>query len=102
MSYTFHIKTPVASTLTINLHGQWDEAALPAYEAEDSFGFGLFYAWLGTTMNERGMFLNQDRFSPKDLHEALSLDWEHGFEMDGEIPEPDHQPLPMAEQWEHA
>lgn len=102
MTYTFHIKTPVTTTLTIYLYGQWDEAALPTYETEDSFGFGLVYAWLGTTMNERGMFLNPDRFAPKDLYEALSLDWGHGFEMEGEIPDPAHQPLPMAEQWEQA
>lgn len=103
MAYTFRIQTTVGTPLTIGLDTtQWDEAVSPTYHTENSFAFHLVYAWLGTAINERGIFLNPARFSPKDLHEALSLDWEHGFEMDGEIPAPDHQSLPMAEQREHA
>lgn len=103
MTYKFRIQTPIGTPLTIGLDThQWGEAASPAYHTENSFAFLLFYAWLGTAINERGIFLNQDRFSPKDLYEALSLDWKHGFDMDGEIPASDHQSLPMAEQWEYA
>lgn len=72
----------------------------PSWQCESSFAFGLFYDWLRGAMDWHGILLNPDRFAPKDLHEALSLSWEYGFEMDGKIPNPEQQLVPMAEQWE--
>lgn len=96
--YKFRIATAAGLEISVSWDGDWEEGATPTYGPMDPFVFQIFYDWLGAALNARGILLCPDRYSPRDLYEALRKSWAHGFRLEGQIP--DQESLPMAEQWD--